>query len=175
MDFARSAFGVRCVFASLSQARGRFSDRRGAFFFLWHEREARGNRMMALQPNQKVKNPHPPADWKTVSDISTKHCINGRREAKPPMGADLMRWMFCRQNPASNINFGSGPAEELRSKFTLKLWNSYSFFCLYARPDGFDPAAPPVPIAKRPDLDRWILSDLQLLVQTARKEFEAYK
>ncbi|HEV3448829.1 MAG TPA: isoleucine--tRNA ligase, partial [Gemmataceae bacterium] len=99
---------------------------------------------------------------------------DGRREAKPPMGADLMRWMFCRQNPASNINFGSGPAEELRSKFTLKLWNSYSFFCLYARPDGFDPATPPVPIAKRPDLDRWILSDLQLLVQTARKEFEAY-
>jgi len=99
---------------------------------------------------------------------------DGRREAKLPMGADLMRWMFCRQNPASNINFGSGPAEELRSKFTLKLWNTYAFFCNYARLDGFEPAAPPVPVAKRPDLDRWILSDLQLLVQTARKEFEAY-
>jgi isoleucyl-tRNA synthetase len=99
---------------------------------------------------------------------------DGRREAKPPMGADLMRWMFCRQNPASNINFGSGPAEELRSKFTLKLWNTYSFFCTYARLDGFEPTAPLVPVAKRPDLDRWILSDLQLLVQTARKEFEAY-
>ena len=49
------------------------------------------------------------------------------------MSADLIRWMYCRSNPASNINFGSGPAEELRSKFTLKLWNTYAFFCNYAR------------------------------------------
>src|SRR5438270_5320686 len=49
---------------------------------------------------------------------------DGRRERRPPMGADLMRWMFCRQNPANNINFGSGLAEELRSKLTLKLWNT---------------------------------------------------
>ena len=99
---------------------------------------------------------------------------DGRRETKPPVGADLMRWMFSRNNPASNINFGSGPAEELRSKFTLKLWNTYAFFCNYARLDGFDPGAALVPVAERPDLDRWILSDLQLLIQTARKEFEAY-
>src|SRR5262249_54031195 len=47
--------------------------------------------------------------------------------ACPPMGADLIRWMFCRTNSASNIDFGPGPAEELRSKFTLKLWNTYAF------------------------------------------------
>ena len=66
------------------------------------------------------------------------------------MGADLIRWMFCRHNPATNINFGPGPAEELRSKFTLKLWNTYAFFCNYARLDGFDPAAPPVPVERAP-------------------------
>src|SRR5262249_11409640 len=82
-----------------------------------------------------------------------------------PMGADEMRWLYCRHNPASNINFGPEPAEELRSKFLLKLWNSYAFFCNYARipPErgGFDHSAPQVPVAKRPDIDRWILSDLQ--------------
>jgi isoleucyl-tRNA synthetase len=92
----------------------------------------------------------------------------------PPMSADLIRWLYCRHNPALNINFGPGPAEEIRSKFTLKLWNSYAFFCNYARLDEFDPTAPQVPIDRRPDIDRWILSDLQLLVQTARWEFERF-
>jgi isoleucyl-tRNA synthetase len=99
---------------------------------------------------------------------------DGRREQMPPIGADLMRWLFCRQNPANNVNFGSGPAEELRSKLVLKLWNSYAFFCNYARLDGFDPQAPQVPVAERPDIDRWILSDLQLLVKKARQEFERF-
>jgi isoleucyl-tRNA synthetase len=92
----------------------------------------------------------------------------------PPMGADEIRWLYCRHNPANNINFGPGPAEELRSKFLLKLWNTYAFFCNYARIDGFDPAAPQVPVSKRPDIDRWILSDLQHLIATARKAFEEY-
>jgi isoleucyl-tRNA synthetase len=92
----------------------------------------------------------------------------------PPMGADLMRWLYCRQNPVININFGPGPTEELRSKFTLKLWNTYAFFCNYARLDGFDPAAAPVPVKDRPDIDRWILSDLQLLIQKAHSAFQDF-
>jgi len=68
------------------------------------------------------------------------------------MSADLIRWLFCRHNPASNVNFGPKPAEELRSKFTLKLWNSYAFLCNYARLDGFDPAAPPLPSQPAPIL-----------------------
>ncbi|MDW8265989.1 MAG: class I tRNA ligase family protein [Gemmataceae bacterium] len=95
-------------------------------------------------------------------------------EAADKMGADVMRWLYCRSNPALNINFGYGPADELRSKFVIKLWNTYAFFCNYARLDGFDPAAPPVPIRERPDIDRWILSDLQLLIQTAHREFRRY-
>jgi isoleucyl-tRNA synthetase len=95
-------------------------------------------------------------------------------EAAEKMGADVMRWMFSRNNPANNINFGYGPADEVRNRFVFKLWNTYAFFCNYARLDGFDPAAAAIPIAERPDIDRWILSDLQLLIQTARREFENY-
>lgn len=92
----------------------------------------------------------------------------------PPMGSDVMRWLYCRQNPALNINFGPHPAVELRSRFILKLWNTYAFFCNYARLDGFNPASAPVPLAERPDIDRWILSDLQLLVRKARESFESF-
>jgi isoleucyl-tRNA synthetase len=95
-------------------------------------------------------------------------------EAAEKMSADLMRWMFCRHNPVNNINFGYGPADELRNKFELKLWNTYKFFCEYAHADGFDPKAPWVPVHERPAIDRWILSELQLLIQIARREFERY-
>jgi isoleucyl-tRNA synthetase len=88
------------------------------------------------------------------------------------IGADVMRWLYCRHNPASNLNFGPTPANEVRAKFHIKLWNCYSFFVNYARLDGFDPAKPQA--ASLQDIDRWILSDLQGLIATARKEFEAY-
>ncbi len=99
---------------------------------------------------------------------------SGVVEKQPPMGADLVRWLFARHNPANNISFGAASAEEIRSKFILKVWNTYAFFCNYARLDGFDPAGPQVPLAARTDLDRWILSDLQLLIGTARSGFEAF-
>jgi isoleucyl-tRNA synthetase len=95
-------------------------------------------------------------------------------EAADHMSADLMRWLFCRHNPAQNLNFGYGPAEELRRTFVLKAWNTYAFFCNYAQLDGFDPNAPPVPVSRRPDIDRWILSDLQLLIEKDRRAFENY-
>src|SRR6266567_6239207 len=53
---------------------------RWRFFFLWHERESWRNRMMALQPNQKIEYPHPPANRETVADISAKHCVHCRRK-----------------------------------------------------------------------------------------------
>jgi isoleucyl-tRNA synthetase len=98
----------------------------------------------------------------------------GIRAHYPAMSADLIRWLFCRHNPALNLDFGPKPAEELRAKFILKLWNTYAFFCNYARLDQFDPTAPQVSVTERPDLDRWILSDLQKLVRTARQAFEGY-
>ena len=90
------------------------------------------------------------------------------------IGADVMRWLYCRHNPAANLNFGPAPADEVRAKFVLKLWNCYAFFANYARLDGFDPSAKPVPVKDRPDIDRWILSDLQGLIRTARDAFERF-
>jgi isoleucyl-tRNA synthetase len=95
-------------------------------------------------------------------------------DAAEKMGADVMRWMFCRNSPANNINFGYGPADDIRNRFVLKLWNCYAFFCNYARLDGFDPNLLAIPVEQRPDIDRWILSDLQLLIQSARREYEEF-
>jgi isoleucyl-tRNA synthetase len=95
-------------------------------------------------------------------------------DAAEKMSADLMRWMFCRQNPSANINFGYGPADALRNKFVLKLWNTYSFFCNYARLDEFDQHEAQIPVSERPDIDRWILSDLQLLIQNAHRAFQNF-
>ena len=95
-------------------------------------------------------------------------------DAAERMGCDVMRWIFCRQNPVNNLNFGWHVGEETRRKFFNTLWNVYAFFCNYARLDGFDPAAEPVPYAERRDIDRWLLSDLQLLVRLANERLEDY-
>ena len=84
-------------------------------------------------------------------------------DAADRMGADVMRWLYAGQNPLANINFGYGPAGEVKRRM-LTLWNLYAFFVTYARLDGFDPSKPPVPLAERADLDRWVLSRLQSLV-----------
>ena len=81
-----------------------------------------------------------------------------------------MRWLYCRHNPAANLLFGPEPADEVRGRFIIKLWNCYSFFVNYARLDGFDPATPQAAVGQ--DIDRWILSDLQGLITTARQAFE---
>ena len=90
------------------------------------------------------------------------------------IGADVVRWLYCRQNPGASINFGPEPTDEARSKVFFKLWNTYAMFCNYATGDGFDPSAPQVPVAERPDFDRWLLSNLQLLVQSAHEAYSSY-
>src|SRR5437667_2845155 len=81
-DFARSAFGVRCVFASLSSGQTDFRLRRRRFFFLRDKREPRRDRMMTLQPDQKIKDPHAPANGKAVANVSAKHCVHCWRKPK---------------------------------------------------------------------------------------------
>ncbi len=129
------------------------------------------------QPVQKQADKELPAGFKeaweeeVVIDGQKRQVVKGSYN---PIGADVIRWMYSRQNPAANINLGPGPADEIRAKFHLKLWNTYAFFCNYARADAFDPAAPEVPLNRRPDIDRWILSDLQLLVQKAHEAFQEF-
>ncbi len=90
------------------------------------------------------------------------------------IGADVMRWLYARQNPAANLNFGPEPANDVRSRVFFKLWNTYAMFCNYAIGDSFDPAAPQVPVKERQDIDRWLLSNLQTLINDSIAAYAAY-
>ena len=85
-------------------------------------------------------------------------------EAAEKMGVDVMRWMYVRGNPANNLRFGYHAGDEVRRKFLIPLWNVYSFFVTYANLDGWDPATANEP-AEKPELDRWVLSELHLLTR----------
>ena len=90
-------------------------------------------------------------------------------------GADAFRWYyFTSQQPWSGYRFSLETVGESVRKFLLTLWNTYSFYVLYANVDGFDHAAHDVPVAERPDLDRWVLSRLQGTIATVRKELDSY-
>jgi isoleucyl-tRNA synthetase len=68
----------------------------------------------------------------------------------------------------------SKPADEIRRQILIPLWNTYTFFVNYARLDDFDPAAALVPVAERPEIDRWILANLHALIETAHREFQDF-
>src|SRR5690606_26678257 len=61
-------------------------------------------------------------------------------DAAERMGADVMRWMYLRAQPANNLNFGWSGADELKRGFLSTLWNTYSFFVTYANIDGWRPS-----------------------------------
>ncbi len=96
-------------------------------------------------------------------------------DAAERMGVDAMRWTFARHVPANNINFGFGTAEEVRRQFIIPLWNVYSFFVTYANIDQFDASHEAPPVAARPDLDRWILSELHQLVADVTGHLERFE
>ena len=95
-------------------------------------------------------------------------------EAAERIGCDVLRWIFCRQNPLNNLSFGWTAGELTQRKVFNTLWNVYAFFCNYARLDGFDPKSEPVPYGERPDIDRWLLSDLQLLLRLANERLAEF-
>jgi len=90
-------------------------------------------------------------------------------EAVEKMGADLMRWIYCAQNPTNNLNFGYGIAQQLDRRLFSTWWNVYSFFVNYARLDGFDPNVKAVAYEQLQDIDRWLLSKLQELIRAANE------
>jgi isoleucyl-tRNA synthetase len=94
-------------------------------------------------------------------------------DAAERAGADVMRWIFVLQNPAANVNFGWKAADETKRRL-LKLWDSYKFFVLYAAPEQWTPgSAAPAP-AERTELDRWLLSRLNTLVETVRDRLDDF-
>ncbi len=76
--------------------------------------------------------------------------------------------------PGSPRRFGPENVDEVIRKFILTLWNTYSFYTLYANIDGFDPAAHDVPVAERTLMDRWILGDLHILIKKVTDELDGY-
>jgi isoleucyl-tRNA synthetase len=94
-------------------------------------------------------------------------------DAADTAGADVMRWIFCVQNPAANVNFGLRVADETRRRLR-KLWDSYRFFTLYASAEEWTPSIAAPPVAERRELDRWLLSQLNTLVNTVRDALDDY-
>jgi isoleucyl-tRNA synthetase len=94
-------------------------------------------------------------------------------QAADTAGADVMRWIFCLQNPAANVNFGFRVADETKRRLR-KLWDSYRFFTLYASAEEWTPSSAAPPVAGRSELDRWLLSQLNTLVQTVRDALDDY-
>ncbi|HSB40015.1 MAG TPA: isoleucine--tRNA ligase [Gaiellaceae bacterium] len=102
---------------------------------------------------------------------STGNAIEAN-EAFERMGADIVRWQFCAQNPSQNINFGYGPAEEVKRRL-LTLWNSAGFLVTYANIADWAPewgAEPSSPHA----LDRWLVARTAQLVGEAENAYERY-
>ena len=90
-------------------------------------------------------------------------------------GADATRWyMISNSQPWDNLKFDVDGVDECRRKFFGTLYNTYSFFALYANIDGFTGKEAEVAVAERPEIDRWILSELNTLIKDVTKYLEDY-
>ncbi|MBA4152884.1 isoleucine--tRNA ligase [Flavobacterium sp.] len=91
-------------------------------------------------------------------------------------GPDATRWyMIANANPWDNLKFDIEGVAEVRRKFFGTLYNTYSFFSLYANIDGFTFKEAEVPLSERPEIDRWILSELQTLVLLVDESYADYE
>ncbi len=91
-------------------------------------------------------------------------------------GADPLRWyLITNAQPWDNLKFDIDGIEESRRKFFSTLYNTYSFFALYANVDGFDHSDAEVPVSERPEADRWIISLLNSLIREVGSHYENYE
>ena len=91
-------------------------------------------------------------------------------------GSDPLRWyMITNASPWDNLKFDIEGVEEVRRKFFGTLYNTYSFFALYANVDGFNYSQPEVAWEKRPEIDRWILSLLNSLIKDVDNFLNSYE
>ncbi|AMR28113.1 isoleucine--tRNA ligase [Hymenobacter psoromatis] len=90
-------------------------------------------------------------------------------------GPDATRWyMIANAPPWDNLKFDPAGITEVQRRFFGTLFNTYSFFALYANLDGFQVSPRPLPVAERTELDRWILSKLQSLLAETRGHYDSY-
>jgi len=91
-------------------------------------------------------------------------------------GSDPLRWyMITNAQPWDNLKFDIEGVEEVRRKFFGTLYNTYGFFSLYANIDGFKYQEAEIPLAERPEIDRWILSLLNSLIKDVQNAYENYQ
>jgi isoleucyl-tRNA synthetase len=91
-------------------------------------------------------------------------------------GSDPVRfYMITNSSPWDNLKFDEAGVDEVRRKFFGTLYNTYSFFSLYANVDDFDPKAQQVPFCDRPEIDRWILSELNTLIKNVDQALAEYE
>ncbi len=91
-------------------------------------------------------------------------------------GADATRWyMISNANPWDNLKFDIDGIVEVKRKFFGTLYNTYSFFALYANIDAFDYSETEIPLQERPEIDRWILSELHTLIKTVDEAYADYE
>lgn len=91
-------------------------------------------------------------------------------------GPDATRWyMIANANPWDNLKFDLEGIVETKRKFFGTLYNTYSFFSLYANIDGFDLSEPQIPLNERVELDQWILSELHTLIARVDADYQAYE
>ena len=97
-------------------------------------------------------------------------------ETMKKYGADATRWyLIANANPWDNLKFDLEGVEEVHRKFFGTLYNTYSFFALYANIDGFTYSENEIPFDNRPEIDRWILSELNSLIKNVEKNFDEYE
>lgn len=91
-------------------------------------------------------------------------------------GSDPLRWyMITNASPWDNLKFDTEGIDEVRRKFFGTLYNTYSFFALYANVDNFDNSQPQIAVQDRPEIDRWIISLLNTLVKDVDEYFNTYE
>ena len=91
-------------------------------------------------------------------------------------GSDPLRWyMMTNASPWDNLKFDIEGIEEVRRKFFGTLYNTYSFFALYANVDNFTNADAEIPVAERPEIDRWVISLLNTLIKDVKSYYEDYE
>jgi len=91
-------------------------------------------------------------------------------------GADATRWyLITNASPWDNLKFDLSGIQEVQRKFFGTLYNTYQFFILYANVDGFSFQEAPVPLANRPEIDRWILSSINTLIKKVTESMDDYE